>query len=114
VAVGVIVVAVLGFGFAGSDGSAVFGYLGTIGVIPVLAILLLGYTLYANVYPVPAAPFNVFPYLVVAWLLIGVALSFARPTAIRRVAEDLVAQTTHAHAAGEHTGVVPGRAAGPG
>ena len=144
VAVGVIVVAVLGFGFAGSDGSAVFGYLGTIGVlslllvylvtqvgaiklfgstgrwrgvtfvIPVLAILLLGYTLYANVYPVPAAPFNVFPYLVVGWLLIGVALSFARPTAIRRVAEDLVAQTAHAHAAGEHTGVVPGRAAGPG
>jgi amino acid transporter len=138
----VVVVAVLGFAIAGTAGSAVFGYLGTIGVlslllvylvtqvgairlfgstgrwrgakfvVPVLAILLLGYTLYANVYPVPAPPMNVFPYLVVGWLVVGVVLAVARPDAIRRVAADLVAQTDRSRdSTAEHTGVIPGDAA---
>jgi amino acid transporter len=137
--VAVIVVAVVGFALAGTQGSAVFGYLGTVGVlslllvylvtqvgairlfrrsgrwrgakfaIPVLAILLLGYALYANVYPVPPAPFNLFPYMVVGWLLIGGILALARPTAMRRVAEDLVAETTYPReTAADHTGVIPG------
>jgi hypothetical protein len=48
----------------------------------------------------------VFPYLVIAWLVIGVVLALARPAAIRRVAADLVAQTTRPRdAAAEHTGI---------
>lgn len=134
----VIIVAVAAFGLAGTDGPSVFGYLGTIGVlslllvylvtqvaairlfgasgrwrgakfaVPVLAILLLAYTLYANVWPVPPAPFNLFPYLVLAWLVVGAVLAWARPAAMRRVAEDLVAETGPGRdTAEEHTGVMP-------
>lgn len=105
--------------FAGVSSENVFGYLGTVGVlalllvylatqfgavalfrtngrwrpwqflIPILAILLLLNTLYRNVWPVPAAPYSIFPYLVLGWLLIGLAVSFARPAQMRAVAADL-------------------------
>ncbi|MGI8576947.1 MAG: hypothetical protein ACR2KG_03320 [Nocardioidaceae bacterium] len=52
-------------------------------VVPAVAIVLLGYTLYANVYPVPATPYDVFPYLVVAWIAVGVLISFLRPARMR-------------------------------
>ncbi|WP_069805983.1 hypothetical protein [Thermogemmatispora onikobensis] len=85
----------------GMTGATLFGYLGTIGVFLVLvaygltnvgaiwffsprwrlwswqwvillpAIVFLGYTLYSNIYPVPAPPYNVFPYVALAWLLLG-------------------------------------------
>lgn len=48
-------------------------------VIPVLAIVTLGYTLYANVYPVPPAPVRYFPYIVAVWILLGVAITVALP-----------------------------------
>jgi amino acid transporter len=119
--VGIVVVAVIGFAFGGITGTTVFGYLGTIGVlslllvylttqvaairlfhrsgrwrgiklaVPVVAILLLGYALYANVYPVPAGPYAVFPYLVLGWIVIGVLLAALRPAAVRRIAADLAA-----------------------
>jgi amino acid transporter len=47
--------------------------------VPVLAIILLGYALYANVYPVPAAPVRYFPYIVAAWILLGVVITIALP-----------------------------------
>lgn len=34
------------------------------------------YILYANVYPVPPYPSNLFPYIVIAWLFIGIGLMF--------------------------------------
>jgi predicted membrane channel-forming protein YqfA (hemolysin III family) len=40
-----------------------------------LAIVALAYILYRNVYPVPADPFHTFPYLVLGWLALGVAVS---------------------------------------
>jgi amino acid transporter len=48
-------------------------------VIPVLAIVTLGYTLYANVYPVPPAPVRYFPYIVAAWIVLGVVIVVALP-----------------------------------
>lgn len=48
-------------------------------VIPVLAIVTLGYTLYANVYPVPPAPVRYFPYIVAIWILLGVVIAVALP-----------------------------------
>jgi len=48
-------------------------------VIPVAAIIMLGYTLYSNVYPVPPAPAQFFPYIVLAWFVIGIAIIFAVP-----------------------------------
>ncbi len=98
-------------------GTNVFGWLGTIGVlslllvylvtqvsaiklfssigrwkglqfaIPIVAIVLLAYTLWANVYPVPAAPFNYFPYVVLVWIVIGLIVVFASPSLTRTIGE---------------------------
>lgn len=46
-------------------------------VPPVLGLLIAGYSLFANVYPVPAYPFNLFPYIVLAYMVIGVGLMVA-------------------------------------
>ena len=104
---------------AGVSAGNVFAYLGTVGVlallvvylatqvgamvlfrrngrwrvwqfaIPVLAILLLANTLYRNVFPIPAAPYNLFPYVVIVWIVVGVAISYARPAQMRAVAAEL-------------------------
>src|SRR5215467_6184407 len=106
---------VLGWSRApGINGASLFGFLGTIGVfliliayiltnvgairffvarrlwawqwiIPVAAILVLGYTLYSNLYPVPAAPYNIFPYVALAWLVIGLLIVFLSPALVRRI-----------------------------
>ncbi len=98
-------------------GTNVFGWLGTVGVlslllvylvtqvsaiklfasigrwkglqfvIPAVAIVLLAYTLWANVYPIPAAPFNFFPYLVLVWIVIGVVVVLASPKFVARAGE---------------------------
>ncbi len=98
-------------------GTNVFGWLGTIGVlslllvylvtqvsaiklfssigrwkglqfaIPIVAIVLLAYTLWANVYPVPAAPFNYFPYVVLVWIVIGLIVVLASPSLARTIGE---------------------------
>lgn len=100
---------------AGQIGTNVFGWLGTIGVLalllvyavtqvaamrlfgrigrwkglqfvePVVAIVLMGYTLYSNVFPVPAAPYNDFPYVVLAWIVLGVVLTVTSPSAAARL-----------------------------
>jgi amino acid transporter len=94
------------FGAAGAKPMNVFFYLATIGVLSLLAMYVLTnvaalrflaragsraelvfplvgiavavYVLYHNVWPVPASPFDVFPYLVAAWLAIGVLLAVSR------------------------------------
>lgn len=38
---------------------------------PVASIALAAYILFANVYPVPEAPFNVFPYIVLGYMVVG-------------------------------------------
>lgn len=106
----------------GNWGTNVFGYLGTIGVlslllvylatqvaairlftsirrwgarqvaIPVAAIVLLGYTLWSNVYPIPSAPYNAFPYLVFAWILAGAAIVWASPKLVSRIGEAFTRQ----------------------
>jgi amino acid transporter len=58
-------------------------------IIPIVAIVLIGYAFYANVWPVPAAPGRYFPYIVLLWLIVGLAISFMRPDAIRAVALEL-------------------------
>ncbi|WP_052890755.1 APC family permease [Thermogemmatispora carboxidivorans] len=99
----------------GMTGATLFGYLGTIGVflilvaygltnvgaiwffflrrrlwswqwvIPLLAIIFLGYTLYSNIYPVPAPPYNIFPYVALAWLLLGLLCIVASPGLAQRI-----------------------------
>ena len=43
-------------------------------VLPVMAILLLGYVLYRNFWPIPASPYNLPGYFAVAWAVIGIIL----------------------------------------
>jgi amino acid transporter len=98
----------------GINGASLFGYLGTIGVflilvayiltnigairffvarrlwtwqwiVPVLAIVILGYTLYSNIIPVPAAPYNIFPYVALGWLVLGLLIVFISPALVRRI-----------------------------
>jgi amino acid transporter len=101
------------------SGANVFGYLGAIGVlslllvylvtqvaavllfwrigrwrlsrflIPLAAIVLIGYTIKSNVLPVPSAPYNLFPYVVAAWVLVGVVLVFVIPGLVGRIGRRL-------------------------
>ncbi len=48
-------------------------------VIPLLAIVAIGYTIYANVWPVPPSAVKYFPYIVLAWILAGIAIAVALP-----------------------------------
>ncbi len=43
-------------------------------VLPVMAVLLLGYVLYRNFWPIPASPYNLPGYFAVAWAVIGIIL----------------------------------------
>ena len=58
-------------------------------VIPVAAVLFLFYTLYRNVYPVPAWPYNLFPYIVAAWVLLAVIAVYAIPGFARTIGDRL-------------------------
>ena len=57
--------------------------------VPILAIILLGYALYGNLYPVPPLPAAIFPYIVLGWIVAGVVVSFLFPRRLRQVAADL-------------------------
>ncbi|MBL1101730.1 hypothetical protein [Streptomyces coffeae] len=46
-------------------------------LLPVAGMCLIGYTLFTNVYPVPDSPYNVFPYAVAAWLMLGLICTVA-------------------------------------
>jgi amino acid transporter len=43
--------------------------------LPVAGIAVAGYVLYHNIWPVPDAPYNAFPYVVAGWLVVGVAFA---------------------------------------
>jgi amino acid transporter len=91
------------FGAAGAKPMNVFFYFATIGVLSLLAMYVLtnvaagrfllgrgaraelllpaagigvaAYVLYHNIWPVPASPYDAFPYVVAAWLVVGAALA---------------------------------------
>jgi amino acid transporter len=108
----------------------IFGYLGSIGTLAVLfayvlvsvaapiylrmrgeltagaiaiaaiTVLALALPIVASFWPVPAAPYNVLPYVLLGLLLIGAArfiyLAIARPEVIREIQADLLAQNESA------------------
>src|SRR5438874_2271419 len=51
------------------------------------------YTLYKNLWPVPAYPFDVFPYVVAGWLAVGLAIAFLVPGFAGRVDRELHSRT---------------------
>jgi amino acid transporter len=60
-------------------------------VVPALALLLIGYTLFRNTWPYPIGAAGTYPAVSVAWLLIGLAWVLARPGATRRAGQLLIA-----------------------
>lgn len=54
-------------------------------LIPIVGILVVLYTAFVNVYPVPAFPYNTFPYIAAGWLIVGAALVILVPGLARRV-----------------------------
>jgi amino acid transporter len=110
--------ALIAFGAAGTPPIKVFFYLATIGVLSLLVMYMLtngaamwflwrverrwldivlplggiavaGYTIYRNVYPAPASPFDVFPYVVLGWLVLGTAVVFLAPGFAERLGAQL-------------------------
>jgi amino acid transporter len=62
-------------------------------VFPLVGIAVAGYVLWKNLSPVPPHPFNLFPYVVAAWLLLGIALTYAVPGFAGRIAQGLAARS---------------------
>jgi amino acid transporter len=58
-------------------------------ILPVGGVAAAGYVLYRNLVPAPASPFDVFPYIVAAWLVLGLAIAVAVPGLARRISERL-------------------------
>jgi amino acid transporter len=113
---GVSLVLLTGFRLAGTGALDVFFYLATFGVLcllvmyvitnmaaawhlgrrspwqvlpPAAGVLVAGFVLYHNVWPVPPAPYAYFPYLVLGWLAAGLALTVAIPGFSRKVGRGL-------------------------
>jgi hypothetical protein len=63
-------------------------------VVPILALVLVGYTLYKNAVGLDA-PYSYFPYMVAVWILIGLAISF-RPGLTANITKQLDAMNTTA------------------
>jgi len=58
-------------------------------LIPVIAMVAIGYTLWSNLSPVPAAPLNYFPYGVAAWILVGIVIVIVSPQLVTRIGKAL-------------------------
>jgi amino acid transporter len=115
-------VALVSFGAAGTEPLKAFFYLATIGVLSLLfmymltnlgamrllaraggvarweilfplgGIVVAGYTLYRNLIPAPPSPFDVFPYVVAGWLVLGLTASIVLPGFAARISSGLARQ----------------------
>jgi amino acid transporter len=60
-------------------------------VILVLATAAIVYTFYKQVWPRPASPYDVFPFLVAGWAVVGVGITLVFPALTRRIGANLAA-----------------------
>jgi predicted membrane channel-forming protein YqfA (hemolysin III family) len=52
-----------------------------------LATAAIVYTMYKQIWPRPPHPYNVFPYLILAWAVVGAAITFAFPGLTKRIGD---------------------------
>jgi amino acid transporter len=58
-------------------------------IILVLATAAIVYTFYKQVWPRPAHPYDVFPFLVAGWCVVGIAVTLFFPRLTRRIGQNL-------------------------
>jgi amino acid transporter len=58
-------------------------------VVPAGGVLIAGFVLYHNVWPVPPPPYEFFPYLVLGWLLAGLIITAVLPGFSAKAADGL-------------------------
>lgn len=56
---------------------------------PALAVLFLLFVLFNEIYPAPPAPYNLFPYLCLGWLVVGLLVVLVVPGLARRIGQHL-------------------------
>jgi amino acid transporter len=61
-------------------------------VVPFLALIVIGYTLFRNVYPYPTEAARWYPIIAAAWVVAGVLVTFVRYAATQRAGERLLAE----------------------
>jgi amino acid transporter len=72
-------------------------------VIPALALVVIGYTLFRNVYPYPTEAAAWYPIIAAIWVVLGIVVTFARHAATRRAGERLMAEEGLAASPGPRT-----------
>src|SRR5215211_6509171 len=61
-------------------------------VVPFLALVVIGYTLFRNVYPYPTDAAAWYPIIAALWVVVGILITFVRNAATRRAGERLMAE----------------------
>jgi amino acid transporter len=61
-------------------------------IVPVAAVVVLGYTLYRNVWPYPAGDQHYFPMVAGGWLVVAIIAVIAAPRTARRLGQALTAE----------------------
>ena len=72
-------------------------------VVPLLALLVIGYTLFRNVSPYPEDAAGWYPIIAALWVVAGVLVTFVRYAATRRAGERLMAEEGLAPSPGPRT-----------
>jgi amino acid transporter len=72
-------------------------------VVPFLALVVIGYTLFRNVYPYPTDAAEWYPIIAALWVIAGILVTFVRNAATRRAGERLMAEEGLAAEPGSRT-----------
>lgn len=60
-------------------------------VVPLISFVVFGLAMYGSVWPIPAAPYNLMPYVILLWIVIGivavVALKIRNPKLVGRLGQ---------------------------
>ena len=61
-------------------------------VVPFLALVVIGYTLFRNVYPYPEGALAWYPLIAAIWVVVGIILTFVRHAATQQAGERMMAE----------------------
>jgi hypothetical protein len=61
-------------------------------VVPFLALVVIGYTLFRNVYPYPPDAAALYPIIAAVWVILGILVTFVCYAATQRAGERLMAE----------------------